>query len=171
MIIDKNYTGATPYLNGIKIDGDLVTSESLTITCDLYVTGYLSSGGSIISGGDLISSGGDIISGGDLIISGGSIRSGGDLISGGDISSGGNLRYVSISVFGVPTEVFIQIKLFYSITITDTIIKIGCEKHTIDKWKNFTDREILEMDGHSGLQFWKEYKNMIMGIVDSNKKQ
>ena len=54
----------------------------------------------------------------------------------------------------IPTET-------YRVLRTSQTIQIGCENHTIDEWKNFTDDEILKMDGYMALIFWKKYKTEV----------
>ena len=46
----------------------------------------------------------------------------------------------------------------YFITITDDHIRISCQQYLKAEWKNFSDREILEMDGKEVLEFWKIFK-------------
>ena len=53
----------------------------------------------------------------------------------------------------------------YNIVYTNSILQIGCENHTIDQWKNFTDMAILKMDGKTALTFWKKYKDLIFQII------
>ena len=48
----------------------------------------------------------------------------------------------------------------YNITVTDKHIKIGCQQRLKSEWINFTDREILEMDGRQALEFWNIFKPM-----------
>ena len=45
-------------------------------------------------------------------------------------------------------------------------IQIGCERNTIERWFNFTDREILEMDGKKALKWWKKWKPILVAILE-----
>jgi hypothetical protein len=48
-----------------------------------------------------------------------------------------------------------EIKMYiapYHIFLTENMIKIGCQEHTVDSWVNFSDEEIAEMD--EGAQEW-----------------
>lgn len=54
--------------------------------------------------------------------------------------------------------------LIWTVMILDNHLKIGCELHTFNKWKNFTDREIAIMDPLA-LAWWKIHKNPIMAMV------
>ena len=46
----------------------------------------------------------------------------------------------------------------YDITITDNHIKIGCQQYLKSRWLEFTNKEILEMDGKKALKFWGLFK-------------
>ena len=46
----------------------------------------------------------------------------------------------------------------YDITITDKHIKIGCQQHLKLKWLEFTNKEILEMEGEKAMKFWKLFR-------------
>ena len=46
----------------------------------------------------------------------------------------------------------------YSIYWTKETLQIGCKKHTFDEWRNFTNEEILDMDGEKALNFWRKWK-------------
>ena len=46
----------------------------------------------------------------------------------------------------------------YDITITDNHIKIGCQQYLKSRWLEFTNKEILEMEGKRALKFWGLFK-------------
>ena len=46
----------------------------------------------------------------------------------------------------------------YNITITDNHIKIGCKQYLKSEWLQFTNEEILKMDGKRALKFWRLFK-------------
>ena len=54
----------------------------------------------------------------------------------------------------------------YYITYTSKIIQIGCQRHTIEEWKNFNNKSILEMDGKKALEWWDKWKPIIMQIIE-----
>ena len=56
----------------------------------------------------------------------------------------------------------------YNTTITDDHIKIGCEFHTLKEWSEFDNHRILEMDGKPALKFWKEHKELLLGLAKAN---
>ena len=47
---------------------------------------------------------------------------------------------------------------YYDITVTDKHIKIGCQQHLKSEWVDFTDEEIIGMDGKKALKFWRIFK-------------
>ena len=52
----------------------------------------------------------------------------------------------------------------YGITVTDKHIKIGCQQHLKSKWLNFSDKEILKMDGKKALEFWRIFKPLAISL-------
>ena len=59
----------------------------------------------------------------------------------------------------------LQIETYY-ITYTSKIIQIGCQRHTIEEWKNFDNKSILKMDGKEALEWWDKWKPIIMQIIE-----
>ncbi len=45
----------------------------------------------------------------------------------------------------------------------NNFFRAGCQIHEIEKWKNFSDDEILKMDGEKALKFYKE---ILLKIID-----
>jgi len=78
-----------------------------------------------------------------------------------------NLRSANLyGVFGNLIHVkSLQTEKCY-ITYTSKVIQIGCQRHTIEEWKNFNDRSILEMDGKEALQWWNKWKPILMQIIE-----
>ena len=56
----------------------------------------------------------------------------------------------------------------YPIVYTDKVIQIGCENHTIKEWFEFSDKEILEMDGKKALKFWQKWKPILKMIINES---
>jgi uncharacterized protein YjbI with pentapeptide repeats len=54
----------------------------------------------------------------------------------------------------------------YSITYTTGIIQIGCKRYTFDEWREFTDEEIIQMDGKTALMFWRKWKDTIFMLIE-----
>ena len=78
-----------------------------------------------------------------------------------------DLRNVTLNgVFGNMKHVkSLQIEK-YCITYTSEILQIGCQRHTIEEWKNFNNKSILEMDGKRALEWWNKWKQIIMQIIE-----
>ena len=55
----------------------------------------------------------------------------------------------------------------YNITITPKHIKIGCQYHSKTAWFNFTENEIVKMDGEKAVEWWKTWKPILKQICDS----
>ncbi len=53
----------------------------------------------------------------------------------------------------------------YPVVYTDKVIQIGCENHAIKEWFEFTDKEILAMDGKKALKFWRKWKPILRMII------
>ena len=47
--------------------------------------------------------------------------------------------------------------------IQKDVITIGCKRHTVKEWMEFTDEEINSMDSDA-LNYWKQYKTAIFSI-------
>jgi hypothetical protein len=53
----------------------------------------------------------------------------------------------------------------YMVSYTDSILNIGCQSHTIEKWKNFDDEKIKNMDS-GALAWWIKWKPIIFQIIE-----
>ena len=91
-------------------------------------------------------------------------------LSGANLS-GANLKFANLSdadlryCIGNTREVkSLQIGT-YLISYTKDILNIGCQSHTLDKWKNFLDDDILYMDGERALEWWRLNKDIIITLV------
>jgi hypothetical protein len=47
-------------------------------------------------------------------------------------------------------------------------MQIGCEFHSLHEWENYTDREIIAMDGRAAAEFWKAHKDILLGLARAN---
>ena len=54
--------------------------------------------------------------------------------------------------------------------IRENSIRIGCEYHSVEAWKGFTDEEINKMDP-GALEWWKGNKEIVMFIAENLKKK
>ena len=48
------------------------------------------------------------------------------------------------------------------------MMRIGCQNHSIERWASFSDELINRMDS-CALEFWKQHKEMLMGICNTYK--
>ncbi|MCW8041364.1 pentapeptide repeat-containing protein, partial [Acinetobacter entericus] len=54
--------------------------------------------------------------------------------------------------------------LYWPIHIGGTgMMRIGCQEHSIERWKGFSDELISRMDGYA-LEFWNQHKAMLLNI-------
>jgi len=54
----------------------------------------------------------------------------------------------------------------YHVTYTKDIIQIGCENHSIEEWRLFSDERIIKMDGKRALSFWRKHKDFIFSAIE-----
>ena len=54
----------------------------------------------------------------------------------------------------------------WPISYTSEVMQIGCQRHTFDAWKNFSDAQIRAMDGRRALTFWAKWKETIFKIIE-----
>ena len=53
----------------------------------------------------------------------------------------------------------------YCITYTSEVLQIGCEKHTIQEWKEFDEEHINRMDIEAYV-WWVKWKDFIMTAIE-----
>jgi len=79
---------------------------------------------------------------------------------------GANLRGANLR--GAKNAPFIISGLRWTVHISGTgMMRIGCQNHSVEAWKNFTDEEIKSMDSDA-LEFWSEHKTMLLVACDTN---
>jgi len=86
-------------------------------------------------------------------------------LSGADLSganlSGANL----IGVVGNMCHIkSLQLEM-WSITYTDKVLQIGCQRHSIEEWKQFSDKAINLMDDDA-LDWWMKWKDYIFKTIE-----
>ena len=100
-------------------------------------------------------------------------------LSGADLSradlSGADLSGADLSVADLSGEILdktpIQISgLKYHILITKKQIKIGCEVHKAEEWKDFDNKRIIKMDRKEALVWWNTYKDLILKLHENHCK-
>jgi uncharacterized protein YjbI with pentapeptide repeats len=78
---------------------------------------------------------------------------------------GTNLRGANLrSTIGNMKEIKTLIFDNWVVNYTDTIMQIGCERHTIDEWFSFSDERIDSMN-ENALTWWKKYRKGIDLII------
>jgi hypothetical protein len=81
-------------------------------------------------------------------------------LSGADLSGA---KYIINDKEILVNKYICSIQEKYSITIFDTVIKIGCQTHEAKKWFTFKDDVIAKMD-LAALEWWKVWKPIIKKI-------
>ena len=54
----------------------------------------------------------------------------------------------------------------WPISYTSEVMQIGCQRHSLDAWRNFSDAEIRAMDGRRALTFWRKWKGWIFQTIE-----
>ena len=57
--------------------------------------------------------------------------------------------------------------LKWLVLISDKYLRIGCQRFTIEEWRNFDDAAIVKMD-FAALKFWRKWKVPIMALCDAH---
>ena len=60
--------------------------------------------------------------------------------------------------------------LKWFVLISDTFMRIGCQRYTIEEWRNFSDEEIVKMD-FGALKFWRQWKVLLLAMCDAHNKR
>lgn len=60
--------------------------------------------------------------------------------------------------------------LYYNVTIMDNHIAVDCVTKTVNDWiHNINTEELLAFDGRNAIRFYKQYKEMLVSVVESNR--
>ena len=82
-------------------------------------------------------------------------------LQGADLQ-GANLR-------GAKHAPLVITSLYWPVHISGTgMMRIGCQEHSIERWKGFSDELISHMAGDA-LEFWNQHKAMLLNICDAYK--
>ena len=57
--------------------------------------------------------------------------------------------------------------LKWFVLISDKYLRIGCQRFTIEEWRNFDDAAIVKMD-FAALKFWRKWKAPIIALCDAH---
>ena len=80
---------------------------------------------------------------------------------------GANLENADLR--GVKNSPLVINGLNWEVQINGTgMMRIGCQNHSIEDWKSFTDEQISQM-ASDALEFWNQHKAMLLGVCDSYK--
>ncbi|GKV89325.1 pentapeptide repeat-containing protein [Pectobacterium carotovorum] len=75
---------------------------------------------------------------------------------------GANLCGANLCGANLPDHTFVIMGEPYYLQITsDEYVKAGCQNHTAEQWRNFSKREIAEMDGKKALKFYPRLLKII----------
>ena len=93
------------------------------------------------------------------------VKSGADLY--GANLDGANLRGANLDGEKL-TKTPLQLNnLKWFVLISDKYLRIGCQRFTIEEWKNFDDETIVKMD-FAALKFWRKWKASIIALCDAH---
>ena len=59
--------------------------------------------------------------------------------------------------------------LRWFVLISDSFLRIGCQRHSIEDWKKFSEEDIAKMDS-SALAFLHKWKAPILALCDAHNK-
>jgi len=54
----------------------------------------------------------------------------------------------------------------YAICYTHNSMQIGCQRHGLTEWAEFSDAQIRAMDGVKALEWWKKYSAWIFATIE-----
>ena len=75
---------------------------------------------------------------------------------------GANLSYANLRGADLPDLTFVIMGMEYAITITNgEYLRAGCQNHKIEDWRQFSKRDIAEMDGRRALKFYPRLLDVI----------
>ncbi len=86
------------------------------------------------------------------------------------ILTGANFTNADLSnVTGNGREIKTLVLPLWGVNLYKDILQIGCQKHTVEEWKNFTDGQIASMD-FQALNWWKVWKTTIFKFISTSAK-
>jgi uncharacterized protein YjbI with pentapeptide repeats len=56
------------------------------------------------------------------------------------------------------------------VLISDSYLRIGCQRHLTSEWRGFSDEKIASMDSDA-LEFWTKYKTAILALCDAHQSK
>ena len=186
IIIDENYKGIEKYNDfwfvykgNMKILGNLKININLIVEGNQIVKGYqIVNGNQKIKGNQRIGDyqrvegiqriGGYQRINGNQIVKGYQIVEDHQLVKGNQIVEdkqrveGYQIVEGEMKILGLKTKFSLSIlQEEYRLYFMSNIIKIGCEQHSPEEWKNFSDEEISDMD-EGALEWWNRWKKFVL---------
>ena len=85
--------------------------------------------------------------------------------------TGADLRYVNLTgadlrrSVGNSTQIKTMQTSQYVVTCTKDTIAIGCQQHSVKEWEEFSDSQIITMDGVHALEWWNKYKDIVITLA------
>ena len=88
------------------------------------------------------------------------------------VKTGANLRDADLRGADLYGEKLVKTplqlnNLKWLVLISDKYLRIGCQRFTIEEWRNFDDAAIVKMD-FAALKFWRKWKVPIMALCDAH---
>jgi len=85
---------------------------------------------------------------------------------------GANLRVADLGGANLDGEKILQnpIKMIghqYWILITDSFMRIGCQRHTHQQWAEFDSKQIDDMDSHA-TEFWNQWEAPLLAMCKAH---
>ena len=84
--------------------------------------------------------------------------------------SDADLRGAYLSGEKIAIEPILISGLYWYVTISESFLKIGCQRHRHSEWSKFTDDEIAEMEPRA-IKFWKQNKSWLLSACKSHRKE
>ncbi|PXZ04378.1 pentapeptide repeat-containing protein [Gilliamella apicola] len=75
--------------------------------------------------------------------------------------SGANLRGANLARTILPNSTFIIFGEKYFISICGYCVRAGCQCHSVNEWRQFSKRDIFDMDGKNSLKFYPRLLDII----------
>ena len=184
------YKGDMEISGNLKININLIIEGNQTVRGNLTVKGHqLIKGNQIIEGNQIIK-GEQVVKGNQLIkgyqiikdnqkiegyqkikryqrIEGNQTVDNYQMVKNEQIVKGAQTIKGEMEILGFKTKFslsFIQDK--YQLYFMSDLIKIGCQTHSPEKWKNFSDKEISDMD-KGALEWWNRWKKFVLNTHEN----
>ncbi|HGJ5874728.1 MAG TPA: pentapeptide repeat-containing protein [Arsenophonus apicola] len=75
---------------------------------------------------------------------------------------GANLQGANLIRADLPDHTFMIMGETYPITITNgEYLRAGCQHHSVEKWRQFSKEDIVNMDGRKALEFYPRLLDML----------